>query len=325
MTAFIGRLVKLGVARESTRGTGVAPAVWVPRVNFTLDDVAEKATSGEAYGSIAQHGIEELVLGKHAEGDIEVEAGNNILGAFLYATFGSCSSASFNGAYKHTLSLEESNAHDSLTLTVIDEVDQYQFERAMVNTFDLQVNLGELAMATINMMANAHTDTSGHTASFPDDDYKFSHKDVTLKIASNTAGLDAATGIKIKSLALSINKNLVLDNVLGTVTPNDILNQAFEITGSFELNFESVAYRDYVMDGSYKALRIDLVNSDISIGSTTNPAFRIDLSRVAFFDWSKDQPNDDLVTQTISFRALYDPTNGNVVEDCYLVNEVASY
>jgi hypothetical protein len=322
-TPFIGRLVKLGVAKESSRGVGVAPSIWVPRVGLTVEDVAEKVASQEAYGNIWQHGAEELVVGKHSEGDVEIEAGNEILALFLLATFGTVNSASSSGAYEHTFSLQADNAHDSLTLTVIDEVDQVQFERAMVSSLDLELNVGELLMATIGFMANPHTDTSGHSFS-RSTDYKFSHKDLSFKIADATGDLDAASKIKLKGISLSINKNVVLDNVLGTLAPNDILNQAFEITGQIELNFEDRTYRDYMLDGSYKAVRIDLTNTDITIGST-NPQFRLDLSRVAFSDWTKDQPNDELVKQTISFKALYDPTNGNVVNDCSLTNETASY
>ena len=86
-----------------------------------------------------------------------------------------------------------------------------------------------------------------------------------------------------------------------------------------------MTYRDYMLNGDYKALRLDLPNTDVTIG-TTNPAFRIDLSKVDFDGWDVDYALDDIVKQTITFTALYDlGLNDNVVNDCYVVNEVVSY
>ena len=147
---------------------------------------------------------------------------------------------------------------------------------------------------------------------------------MAFKIASLTSGLTAATAISLKSLKLTFTKNLVLDQTLGTVQPEDILNRAFNITGELMLDYEDRTYANLMLDGTYRAMRIDLVNSDITIGST-NPAFRIDLSRVDFDAWEPTRENDEIVNQKITFNALWDITNGNVINDCYLVNEQASY
>ncbi|HBX15908.1 MAG TPA: hypothetical protein DEF57_01200 [Candidatus Magasanikbacteria bacterium] len=58
---------------------------------------------------------------------------------------------------------------------------------------------------------------------------------------------------------------------------------------------------------------------------TTNPAFRLDLSRVDFEAWEPTRENDEIARQKITFTALWDITNGNVINNCYVVNEVASY
>jgi len=100
----------------------------------------------------------------------------------------------------------------------------------------------------------------------------------------------------------------------------------FEITGELEISFDDMTYRDYMMNGDYKALRFDLVNGDTTIGATSNPSFRIELSKVDFEAWDVDYSLDDIVKQTITFNALYDlGGNGNVINDCYVINEVTSY
>jgi|TARA_R100000501_G_C2627664_1_gene121622 hypothetical protein len=322
-TPYIGRLVHIGSALEAVRGEEVAPTTWIPKTLLTVEDVAEKVTSVESRGNIWGFSNEELVVGRHAEGDLEMELGNETIATFLQATMGTASSGAFNGVYQHTFTLQDDNAHDSLTLTVVDEVDQVQFGRAMINSFGISVAVGELVKATVNFMSNPHTDSDGHSMTYNTNEFKFGHQHVTLKIASDASSLDAASALSIKDFNITINKNLVLDNALGTVQPTDILNQSFTIEGSFTLNSNNRTFRDLMNDATYQALRMDIVNTDQTIGST-NPALRIDLSRCSFFDWSKDQPNDELVTETINFRALYDVVNKNVVDDFYLVNQAAS-
>ena len=68
-----------------------------------------------------------------------------------------------------------------------------------------------------------------------------------------------------------------------------------------------------------------MTNSDVLIGSSSRPDFKIDLSRVHFEGWEPKVENDELVTQKINFRALYDISNANVVNSCTLINNVSSY
>jgi hypothetical protein len=318
-------LVKAGVAREATRGVGVAPVMWVPQMELSIVDKADKVATQEARGGIWGMGAEEVIVSKYGEGAISFDFGNEYVALFLYATFGSLSSASFNGAYKHTLSLQNDNAHDSLTLTAVDEVEQAQWERVMIDSWTLECEVGSLPKSSFELVSNPSTDTSGHSPSFTTPvNYLFGHQDVKLKLATDTSGLDAASRLPIKKVSITVSKNTVKNNVCGTLQPKDILNQQFIIEGEFELDYESTTYKDLMMDESYRALRLELVNSDVTIGST-NPAFRIDLSRVAFSEWEEERPLDELVNQKIKFSAMYDPTNGDVVHDCYLVNNTASY
>lgn len=324
-TPFIGRLVKLGTAKEATRGVGVAPSIWTPHAELTIYDKANKVTSQDAYGGIWGMGTEEVVTGKYAEGAVSFDAGNETLGLYLLGLLGTVSSAAYLGVYKHTFSLQNDNAHDSLTLTVVDEVEQAQFERTMIESLELKAEVGNLVRATIGVMSNPSTDTSGHTPSFATPvNYLFGHQDVRVYIAATTADLASATRLPLKALTLTISKNLMMNNVLGTVQPKDILNQNFTIEGEIELDYEATTYKDYMLDESYKALRISLINSNITIG-TGNPTFLIDLSRVAFSEWETERPLDELVGQKIKFKALYSVANSNVINDCYLVNATTAY
>ena len=322
MAKYIGRLVNVGFGKEASRGVGVAASYWVPKAAVSFDDKVTKAKSALSYGTINGMGNQSLVAQKWAEGSIEGDVLDESFGLLMLALFGSVSSASFNGAYKHTYSLQEDNQHQSLSMYLDDPVDSLLFELAMINSMELSVVPEDVLKFTADFMSKSSAgsvETAAYTA-----ENKFLGRHLSLKLASLTSGLDAAASISAKELTLTVEKNTLLDQVLGTVQPEDVLNQQFIVSGEITLDMENRTYANLMLDGTYQALRIDFVNSDVTIGST-NPSFRLDLSRVEFDEWEPTRDNDEVVSQTVQFTAMWDITNGTVVNDAYVINEVASY
>ena len=54
MTKYIGRLVNVGLAKETVRGVAVAAAYWMPKTAVAFFDRATKATSEMSYGVIGE-------------------------------------------------------------------------------------------------------------------------------------------------------------------------------------------------------------------------------------------------------------------------------
>ena len=326
MAKKIGRLINLGIGREDTRGVPETAQHWLPKTSISFADKAEKALSEVGYGSIGESN-QELVALKWAEGDIEFDLVSESFGLIALATFGTVSSASYEtSAYKHTFSLQNDNSHDSLTFYVNDEaegIDLY-FSMVMLNELTINIVPEEVIKATAGFISKSSGGSSALSSSYAAES-KFVGRHATIKIAATTGALTASSKVNLKEMELTISKNVVRDHALSTVQAIDINNQKFQITGTLTLDLQDNTYRDYVLDGDYKALRLDIVNSDVTIGSAGNPSFRIDLSRVAFDTWEPERPNDDIATQTINFKALYDITNGDIIHDCYLTNTTADY
>ena len=324
MSKKIGRLINIGLGKETVRGTGVSPTYWIPKSNITFEDKVVKAISTLNYGNIGE-GNQELVALKHAEGNLEGDILDKSFGLLLLAAFGTVASAAYLSAYKHTYTLQNDNQHDSLTIAIDDTLDATSdktFELAMLNSLEISATPDNIVKFTANFMSKSSQD-GNYTATYVAQN-KFLGRHVIFKLATLTTGLDAATAVSLKSITLTINKNLLLDNVLGTVQPEDIVNQKISIEGKIELNYTDETYKNLMLNGTYNAMRIDIVNTDVTIG-TTNPALRFDFSRCAFDAWEPTRENDALASQVINFRAMYDITNGNIINSCYLVNEVASY
>lgn len=322
MPKFIGRLCNLGIGKEAVRGTGVAAEYWVPKAVLTFDDKVIKTRSELSYGTINQFGNQSLVAQKFAEGSIEGDVMDKSFGLIMLAALGTVSSASFSGAYKHSYSLQEDNQHDSLSMYIDEPAGDLLFELTMIESIEINLLPEDVVKFVINFKSKSSAGSS-ESATYVTQN-KFIGRHLAFKIAATTGDLTAASAISLKSLKLTINKNLIMDTALGTVQPEDILNRAFSVTGEIELNYQDRTYANYMLDGSYRAARIDLVNSDVTIG-TTNPSFRIDLSRVSFDGWEPTRENDEIAMQKINFTALWDITNGDVINDCYVINEIASY
>lgn len=330
MSKFIGRQQAIGLSREATRGILVAPTIWLPKTNFNVEAKASKAVFEGNYGVLAG-GDDALVTQKFAEGDLEFELQDKSIALILYSLFGALSSASFNSVFKHTLTLANSVQHQSLSLFMNDPIGTdstpnrtVAYAMAMINSLSIDVELGELVKCVANFQAKGHTDYTRQTASFTAEN-KFAHQHLQFKIAADAASLDAASKVNVQRLTLEIEKNVVREGALGTVQPVDILNRMINIRGTVMLTYQDRTYRDYMLNGTKKAVRILLNSSQVTIGSTT-PQVQIDLPVVHFHDWEPSSPNEDIATEEIQFSALYDPSTGLLIgSNTFVVNSTSSY
>jgi hypothetical protein len=299
---------------------------WLPKANITYSDRVQKAPTQVGYGTIGD-GNQELVALKWSEGDVEFDLVSESMGVILKSTFGTVGSAAYStSAYEHTFSIQNDNQHDSMTFWVEDSAESNDifFEMVMVNQLIMNIVPEDVVKCTVNFVGKSSEDTLGLSAAYVAET-KFAGRHASIKIADLTGNLNAATRLDVRSLEFTINKNVMRDHSLGTVQAVDIVNQKIEITGTIVLDLEDDTYKDYMLNGTYRALRILIENTDVTIGSAGNPSFLLELSRVAFDAWEPDRPNDEITTQTITFRALYDTVNSNIVNDCHLRNTTASY
>lgn len=324
MTKYIGRRVNIGIAKESSRGTAVSATFWLPKTGVAFFDRALKQKSNINYGTIGA-GAYAPKIREWAEGTFDSDMFDKSFGLILLAAFGTVStSGPSDSAYTHTYSLADSNQHQSLTLTIADPDRTDQFTLAVLDSLQIRLNPEDVVTFTAKFFSRTGRAVAAASASYAAEN-KFLSRHAIIKVASTAAGLSAASALSLKMMTLNINKNVKLNNILGTVWPDDILNTVFEINGEIELDLDDQTYRTYMLDGSYKAMRIQLVNSDVLIGTSSQPTFTLDLSRVHFEAWEAARNNDEIVTQKITFQALYDITNGNIINSCTLVNAQSSY
>lgn len=323
---FIGRRVDVGIAREATRGTYVTPEFWLPKTVITVEDKVLKVNERSGYGNIGYEGNQSIPAQKWAEGDLEFPMFDRSFGAILYATLGALSTAGpSDSAYTHTFSLQNDNSHDSLSLSVVEaDIAEMVYRLAMIEELEITFAPDQEVMCKVTFMSKRSQDYNLGTPTYTAEN-KFVGRHLNFKLASLTSGLGAASNIPLRKLTLRFTKRLKMGNYTGTVDVMDIFNQAFSIEGDVEMDLTDKTYRALMMDGTYKACRIQLINDQVTIGASSHPEFLLDLSRVHFEGWESDRPADEISGQAFTFKALFDITNSNIINDCYLKNTEASY
>lgn len=318
MTKYVGRRGQLGLAIEATRGTAVAPAFWIPWATMSFKDTVEEAREEQGQGIIADSDSK-YVVQKFGEGEVEAQIYDKALGVVLTGVLGASPSTGGSDPYTHTYTLSNGNQHKSLSLYWKDPDRSDLYRLGMVDSFQIAVEPNGLVEYTLGFKSKTAQEFTSQTANYTSLGNKFLHQHVQVRFAANVGSLSAATPISLKNLELNINKNADFDSVIGTVEPEDILNQALSVEGSLELNLEDDTYRDYMLSGTYRAMEIKFLRSSSSTLTFQFP-------RVDFSEWEPDLSLNDIAKQSINFKANYDQANAlDIISSAILINSQASY
>lgn len=317
MSKFVGRKGTLGIAVEASRGTAVAPVFWIPWSTMSFRDIVEEAREEQAFGVLADSDSK-FVTQKMGEGEIEAQLYDKGLGAILTGVLGASPSTSGSNPYTHTYTLSNSNQPKSVSLYWKDTDRSVIYPLGTVDSFQISVEPSGIVNYTVGFKSKAERDFTSQTPNFTAVGNKFLHQHLQFRLADTIGNLAAATPISLKNLELTINKNAMFDSVMGTVEPEDILAQQLTVEGSIELNLEDDTYKDYMLNGTYRAMEIYLFRSSSS-------SLKIQLPRVDFSEWEDDYTLNEIAKQKINFKANYDAANAlDIISTCELINAQAS-
>ncbi len=324
MANIIGRLMAVGLGKETARGTAVAPTFFVPQTEFSVMDRDEKIMDNSALGR-----IEEMHDGDQnhqwAEGSLAGNIRDQSFGLILLAAFGQVSSAlrgTETAVYNHTFSVANTNTHPSLTIAAKDANEDIRMALGMLGRLEIRFELGSYLSYTADFTAKKSA-TATNTVAYTTEN-KFRPQDVTLKIAPTVAGLAAATPTQIRSLTLTIEKNIEADYALGTTNIVEIFNKQFTTSVSFSARYGSTALKDLVFNGTKQAMSITIARPDVTIGTASNPALSFTFQPGFFRSWEKDGGLDDILSQNIEVSPLYS-TSASAEVTATFTNTVAGY
>lgn len=327
MSEYTGRKISFGIAKEAARGTAETSAdYWLNHLSLGFYPRAEKALNESALGVLHKHN-DSTTMHRWGEGDFEMKVGDQSVGALLHAAMGSVSTADnadANPVVKdHTFTFDQSNSPASYTFFRQDPNINQAFALGMISQLEINSELGQWLKLTGTAITKPGETSTATVARINETEFKPAH--MSIKVASNVAGLAGATAIpSVQSARITVDRAVERDHQHGADVPYDISVREIEISGEIVLRHTDQTYRDLFLNDTQQALRITIVNTDVVIGTAANPGLVITLPKVTFDDWQIDQGLGDKVDQTIAFKALFDTTTSSAMS-IVLTNTVASY
>lgn len=325
----LSRLVQFGIAKEAVRGTPeTAASFWIPWKDLSIDEVQEEVLNQEAYGVIEDTFGRDITK-QYVKGSITAPITDKHFALVLLnllGTLNTAANADGSGTIKdHTITVAQTAQHQALSFFLDDPVggQDYKHGLGMIETLEINYELGQYITYKIDFRAKKGATATLTPATSTEN--RFTHKHVVFKIASNLAGLGAASAATIKSFKLVIKTSLEDDFVLGSVDPADFLNKSISIDGSLTAFWQNESdYKNTFIANTPKALRIDIQNTDVVIGTAANPLVRIDLAKVYFNQVGRSLKLNDIVMQDVSFKAAYSTSDSKMVT-AQITNAQASY
>jgi hypothetical protein len=326
MAKIIGSLVHVGLGRETTRGNAVSAGYWIPKTDLSFNDNVEYIKQEAPYGVIndLMDGTPGKVWGAgNISGPVFVDS----IGLILGATFGQFPTASGSAVvgYTHNFTPAQNSQHASLTLYRKDANEDIRFSLGMVNSLEINYELGEYLSYGVEFISRSGQTTTS-TPAYTATGAKIRPQDLTVRIANTIAGLGAGTVLEVESAMIKIEKNAIDYQVHGSRELNDVFNGRFGFSGTLVLLWDSTVYKELWEAGTKQALRLTAINTAETVGSgaTTNPVLEFTIAPSLLEEFGVEQGNGDIVKQTIGFTGLYNPVDGTSIS-ARLVNAVASY
>ncbi|MBI4119241.1 MAG: hypothetical protein HY456_00150 [Parcubacteria group bacterium] len=329
MAKGIGRLFQIGIAKESTRGTAVTtPTFMIPFAELDIDEKKQLAIDEQSRGVI-EDSVGQSIVKEWVEGSLKAPIGDKHFGLLLLALFGAVATTDNPDAdpsvKDHAFSVQQGSQHQSLTIQLDDPIgaQDYTHALAVINSLEIAYEQGKFIEYVANILAKKGATATITPASVSEN--RFLPHNLTFKLAATQAGLGAAAAISIKSLNLRINQNVEADDVLGNKEPADFLNKQFTIEGSLEAIWQGEAdFKTQFLAGTAKAMRLDLKNTGVTIGTSANPQLLIDFHSVIFTELGRPIRLNDIVRQRLAFKAHYNTTDSKMAS-LTLTNTQASY
>ena len=90
------------------------------------------------------------------------------------------------------------------------------------------------------------------------------------------------------------------------------------------MHYDATTYKALALAGTQKALRILMTDTGTTIGTSSNPALKIDLAKVKLTEWKRSNGANEVIKQTLNFKALYSQVDGKMVS-IILTNLATNY
>jgi hypothetical protein len=321
---FIGRRKAVGFGVEATRGTKVAPTFWFKHLSVDFYKKTKTIQNESAMNRMEKVNDSALVQA-WAEGKLDGKVGDIGIGYLLANIFGNKAVATHPAetlVFDHTFTINQTNTPPTHTISIQNPNTGRRHGFGTLKNLEISGDDGDWVKVSADILADQganNVDTVTYVA-----ENEFTGKHVTVKMAANQAGIGAATAIKAKSFKVTIDRKAEAYWGFSGLDPADFYVGSYEVTGELVLAYADTTYEDLHYNNTIQYLQISIVNTDVTIGTTSNPALVITCPRARIEDWGMSDDLDKVIEQTLSFYMEFDLTSSSAVQ-AVLTNTKANY
>lgn len=311
---FTGRREGIGVGIETVPGTSVAPQVWLRWLDNGFQNTKESIENESAMGVVDRVNASAVVR-KWSEGTIGGKVTSQGIGFLLLGMFGTCTTGSVqSGIYPHTFSVNQSAIPRTLTIARSSPLQSQRHSYGTIDNLEITAETGGWVQVSTAIKARVGVNST-ETVAFQTEK-EFTSKNVTLKIAANTAGLAGATATPASRVQIVMERTSEAYWPLGTDDAPEFDRGSFEARGEFVVRMTDTQYEDDFLANTIKAMSIALTNDTESLTFTA--------SKVTYRELESTKDRDNVVTATVQFFCEFDTaTNSSIVP--VLRNTKSSY
>lgn len=317
--AHIWRLQGLGIAYETVAGTKESATAWIPKTSWVIKPVIETVKDTSWYGLIDEV-YETNLANEYSQADIEWILCSRSIGYLLLWTLWA-SAISWWWPYTHSFTVLNTNSHPTFTLWAKDPVESFSTSYNMINEFSIEATAWEYVNFNASFTGKKKVTETPPTTSYSAVDYPFRARDV--KVYFSDTEWSWWTAISLNRIKLTISKNLYLDKQLWNQDLSAIYNQQFTVSWDFEWLFDSLTIQNYVRNGTNKFMKIEIINTDVTMTPSWNPTLTFILWKTLFETRDETDANNDIVMQTVWFTGGYNVSSTYTIK-ASLINEVSA-
>ncbi len=316
----IGRQGFAGIGLQSAAQVPAAIADYAPFTMFDLHGVTEQIKIPHATG--VRDSNFSSVLGKqYSEGGFEDYVDNKIFGYFAVAALGTVGvSSQGSGVYKHTVTRNDSNTPQYLTITNDRVVDRQNYYDVAVD--ELEVSVGtDISAFKAKMSGNfPQTTTSGSATTASGNLMTF--RNAQFAFGASVTAAQAAANLKTHDFKLNIKNNVEVVHAHGSGLPRSINNKNFEVSADFQLYFENTTDRDAYYAQSKQAASLQFIGN--GIGGGFNEFVKFNMYQVSLEGFELETGLDNYYAEKVKLSGEYDNVAGKTL-DIEIQNNKALY
>jgi len=322
---FIWRLGAIGIGKETTSWTAVAPTTWIPFETGEVKPVIESIKDTGAYGVIDEtydskvvKNMSEIIIGWIVRDDFIWDILMGILWTSVAPT------ETEIDVYLHEFTRKNDNTPVTYTSYYDNPVGDEEATYCAFDSLEIEVNSGDYVKFNTTLKGKALTTPWSDRTPAYTDQAEFLAANATIKFADDIAGLGAASAVCLKNIKFNIAKNVVDFQCIGNTDVRSLHNQQFNVSWDLEAIFEDVTMRDYVLNNTKKAMSIEVTSSAL-IGASEYSQLNFEFARISFSDWGKSTDANGLVMQTMWFDAEFSATDGKTISASVQNNNNTQY